>query len=59
MFHHMMAQIIFECKLAYIDIQTSVYFMTNQVKSPDEDDWVKSKRCMKYLKGTTVIELTL
>jgi hypothetical protein len=36
------------------DIQrTAVAFLTTRVKNPEEDDWGKLKRLLKYLTGTT------
>ena len=41
------------------DIQTAVSFLTTRVKKPDEYDWVKLKRALKYLNGTRRLKLTL
>jgi hypothetical protein len=41
------------------DIQTAVAFLTIRVKKPDEDDWGKLKRLIKYLKGTKHLRLRL
>jgi hypothetical protein len=41
------------------DIATPFAFLTTRVKKPDEDDWGKLKRVLKYLKGTKYIKLTL
>ena len=41
------------------DIQTAVAFLTTRVKSPDEDDWGKLKRVLKYLNGTRYLKLQL
>jgi hypothetical protein len=43
------------------DIQTAVAFFifTTRVKSPDEDDWGKLKRVLKYLNGTRYLKLQL
>ncbi len=34
-------------------------FFTTRVKSPDEDDWGKLKRVLKYLNGTKYLKLNL
>ena len=39
------------------DNQTTVAFFTTRVKSPDEDDWGKLKRVLKYLDGTRYLKL--
>jgi hypothetical protein len=36
-----------------------VSFLTTQVQAPDEDDWGKLKRVLKYLKGTRYLNLIL
>ena len=41
------------------DIQTAVAFLTTRAKAPDEDDWGRLKRVLKYLKGTIGLKLTL
>ena len=41
------------------DIQTAVLFLTKRVREPDEHDWDKLKRVLKYLKGTMYMKLTL
>jgi hypothetical protein len=58
-FHHSVAQLLFVCGKVRRDIQTAVAFLTTRVKKPDEDDWGKLKRIMKYLKGTMHMKLTL
>ena len=34
-------------------------FLITRVKDPDEDDWGKLKRILRYLKGTKNMKLTL
>ncbi len=34
-------------------------FLTTRVKDPDEDDWKKLVRVLKYLNGTPYMKLTL
>jgi hypothetical protein len=58
-FHHSVAQLLFVCGKVRRDIQTAVSFLTTRVKRPDEDDWGKLKRVLKYLKGTRHMKLTL
>jgi hypothetical protein len=41
------------------DIQTAVSFLTSRLKSPDEDDYKKLTRVIKYLRGTVDMVLTL
>jgi hypothetical protein len=58
-FHHTVAQLLFMSTQARQDIQTTVVFLTTRVKPPDEDDWGKLKRVLKYLNGTKHLKLTL
>ncbi len=56
-FHHTVAQLLFMATRARRDIQTAVAFLTTRVKNPDEDDWGKLKRVLKYLNGTKYLKL--
>jgi len=58
-FHHTVAQLLFMATRARRDIQTAVAFLTTRVKNPDEDDWGKLKRVLKYLNGTKYLKLNL
>ena len=58
-FHHTAAQLLFLNLRARRDIQTSVLCLTTRVKKPDEDDWGKLKRVLKYLNGTRRLRLTI
>ena len=58
-FHRTTAQLLFMSNRARRDIQTAVSFLTTRVKKPDEDDWGKLKRVLKYLNGTRYMKLTL
>ena len=58
-FHHVVAQLLFMACRARRDIQTAVAFLTTRVKQPDEDDWMKLRRALKYLKGTIGLRLKL
>ena len=59
LFHHNVAKLLFLCKRARPDIQTAVAFLTTRVMAPDEDDYKKLARVMKYLRGTRAMPLTL
>ena len=59
MFHTNVAKLIFLCKRARPDIQTSVAFLCTRVKGPDQDDYKKLSRTMGYLRGTINMPLTL
>ena len=51
-FHTFTAKSIFATKRARPDIHTSVAFLTTHVIFPDEDDWNKLLRMMRYLRDT-------
>ena len=57
-FHHTTAQLLFLSRVRH-DIQTTVAFLTTRVKKPDNDDWGKLKRVLKYLHTTHSLCLTL
>jgi hypothetical protein len=59
MFHHNVAKLLFLCKRARPGTQTSVAFLSTRVKGPDVDNYKKSSRVMKYLRGTLEMPLTL
>ena len=58
-FHYTVAKLLFVNTRAHQDIQTAVAFLTTCVKSPDDEDWGKLKRVIKYLNGTTNLKLKL
>jgi hypothetical protein len=59
MLHHHTAKLLFLAKRARPDVHTTVAFLTTRVKSPDEDDYKKLGRCMKYLHRIMDLPLTL
>ena len=58
-FHTFTAKALFATKRARPDIYTSVAFLTTRVIFPDEDDWNKLLRMMRYLRGTKELPLIL
>ena len=38
-FHHNVAKLLFLCKRACLDLQTTVAFLSNHVQHPDRDDY--------------------
>jgi hypothetical protein len=58
-FHNFVAKCLFLTKRARPDISTAVAFLTTRVKGPDEDDWKKLVRMIRYLRGTTQLPLIL
>ena len=58
-FRHSVAQLLFLCYRARKDIQPAVSFLTTRLLRPDEDDWGKVRRVLRYLKGTRTLPLRL
>jgi hypothetical protein len=58
-FHHTVNQLLFAANRARGDIQPAELFLTTQVKAPDQDDWGKLVRVLKYLNGTYDMKLIL
>ena len=58
-FHHTTVQLLFMAAQARRDILTAVTFLTTRVKSPDEGNWGKLKRVLKYLNGTKYLKLSI
>ncbi len=58
-FHHTVAQLLFMLARARRNKQRAVAFLTTRVKSPDQDDWGKLKRVLKYLNRTKYLKLKL
>ena len=51
-YHTMVTKGLFLCKRARPDIQTTIAVLCTRVKGPNEADWGKLVRLMKYLNGT-------
>jgi len=58
-YHQLTAKLLYLGKRARPDIQTAVAFLCTRVKEPDADDWKKLGRCIRYLRGTKELHLTL
>jgi hypothetical protein len=58
-FHTFVAKGLFLCKRARPDIQQAILVLCTRVKRPNQADWEKLMRVMKYLNGTRNEFLTL
>jgi hypothetical protein len=58
-YHTMVAKALFLCKRARPDIQPTIAVLCTRVKGPNEANWAKLVRLMKYLNGTRDRKLTL
>jgi hypothetical protein len=56
-YHRMVAKALFLCKRARPDIQPTIAVLCTRVKGPNEADWAKLVRLMKYLNGTRELKL--
>ncbi len=59
LFHHFTAQLLFLCKRGRPDIHTAVAFLCTRVKHPNQDDYKKLCRVIKYLHRTKFLWLTM
>ena len=55
----MVAKALFLCKRARPDIQPTIAVLCTRVKEPNEANWAKLVRMLKYLNGTRELRLTL
>jgi hypothetical protein len=58
-YHRLTAKLLYLCKRARPDLQPTVAFLTTRVVQPDDDDWNKLTRAMRYLRGSKDLYLTL
>jgi hypothetical protein len=58
-YHRLTAKLLYLCKRARPDLQTTVAFLTTRVVQPNVDDWKKLTRCIRYLRGSKELFLTL
>ena len=58
-FHNSVARLLFIAMCARTDVLTLIPFLTKRFREPDEDDWGKFKRGLKYLMGIRHMKLVL
>ena len=58
-FHSCVAKGLYVSKRARPDIALAIAFLSTRVKAPNENDWSKLLRLIKYLNGTRNLKLTL
>lgn len=58
-YHSVVAKLLYLSKKARPDILTAVSYLTTRVKEPNQDDWNKMIRVVKYLYGTKETHLQL
>jgi hypothetical protein len=57
-YHTMVAKALFLCKRARPDIQPTIAVLCTRVKGPNEADWAKLARLIRYLNGARELKLT-
>ena len=58
-FHRIVMQLMYLAQRGRPDVRTAVSFLTTRVVSPDDNDWKKLGRTLKYLNSTVDMPLTL
>jgi hypothetical protein len=58
-YHTFVAKGLFACKRARPDIHPTIAVLCTRVKQPNEDDWMKLNRLLKYINGTRKDKLIL
>jgi hypothetical protein len=58
-YHTFVAKGLFACKRARPDIHPTIAVLCTRVKKPNEDDWRKLNRLLKYINGTRKDKLIL
>jgi hypothetical protein len=58
-FHSVVAKLLHVSKRSRLDIQLAVAFLCTRVAKSTEQDWIKLKRVLEYLRGTLDESLTL
>ena len=58
-FHRKTAQILFVSHRGRPDFRTAISFLTKRVQTPDEDDYKKLARLVKYMRKTKFLRLTI
>ena len=59
MFHRITAQMLFVAQRGRPDLRTVISFLTKRVRSPDEDDYKKLVRAIRYIRRTKFLRLTI
>ena len=58
-YHHHVAKLLYLAKRMRPDLLLAVSYLCTRVTAPDVDDWMKLGRCLRYLKETRELNLTL
>jgi hypothetical protein len=58
-FHSNVQRLLYLSKRVRMDILLAIAFLSTRVREPDEDDWKKLERVLKYLNSTRSLYMTL
>ena len=59
LFHHLTMQLMYLSQRGRPDIRTAIAFLSSRVSSPDQDDYMKLGKVIKYLESTMHLTLQL
>ena len=59
LYHHLVAKLLYLGKRTRPDLLTAISFLCTRIQSPDIDDFKKLGRCLRYLRDTKHLSLTL
>ena len=59
LYHHLVAKLLYLGKRTRLDLLTAVSFLCTRIQSPDVDDFKKLGRCLRYLRDSRHLSLTL
>ena len=59
LFHHLVAKLLYLGKRTRPDLLTAISFLYTRIQNPDVDDFKKLGRCMRYLRDSKHLLLTL
>ena len=59
LFHHLTMQLMYLSQRGRPDIRTAVAFLSSRVSNPDQDDYMKLGKVIKYLENTLNLTLRL
>jgi len=58
-FHRIVMQLLYLCQRARPELRTAISFLCRRTNAPDEDDYKKLTRVMRYLQATRDLKLVL
>ena len=59
LYHHLVAKLLYLVKRTRPDLLTAISFLCTRIQNPDVDDFKKLGRCLRYLRDSKRLSLTL